>query len=87
LNVEPVVFMRKLFFVLAAVQSLIAGSAFAQSRAQFCNRWHGVCTSTCPANVAKAICKATCADRKQACQRTGCFHFNTPGPRCQGDLK
>jgi len=52
----------------------------------FCGGWRNVCLRTCPAGD----CTAVCTQRYNACLSSGCFHFNSPGPRCKSnpaDLK
>jgi hypothetical protein len=63
------------------------GAADAANRAQFCARWHNVCRTTCPAGVPTVTCHAVCADRLDACRKSGCYFFNRPRPRCEGDLR
>ena len=77
--------MRYIFAGLLVL--LGVASAEAQSRNAFCARWHNVCKSTCPAGTPKVSCHATCADRLAACRSSGCYHFNNPGPRCQGQTR
>jgi uncharacterized protein (DUF2147 family) len=57
----------------------------AETRAEFCAFQHSVCTicAGLPATVTKATCLGTCKTRLADCQRTGCFHWNNPGPVCQ----
>ena len=87
--------MKKLIFVVLGAQLLVAGAAYAESRAQFCSRWDSQCQSLCPASSQLSTaqhavfifpwrCAPTCKDRKQACLQAGCYHFTgNPGPKCQ----
>jgi hypothetical protein len=61
-------------------------SARAETRAQFCARWHAVCTQCTGrgATVPRETCLYHCAARLQECRTSGCYFFNVPGPRCQG---
>ena len=63
---------------------IMAGSARAETRNEFCGRWHQVCRTTCPTNVTLERCHAVCRGRLAQCPKTGCYHFNLGGPRCQG---
>ncbi len=56
-----------------------AGAAPACSNAVFCGGWHAVCRRTLPPGGSVAVCDA----RHAACLKTGCYHFNRPGPRCK----
>jgi hypothetical protein len=73
------------FFPVAALAIVIFTSNDAQAASNysaFCHRWHRVCQTTCPKNVPKATCNATCGDRLAACLNNGCYFFNNPGPKC-----
>ena len=76
--------MIKATLAMLAVLTLV-GPAYAQNRAAFCARWHNVCRTTCPPTTPTAVCHATCDDRRAGCLATGCYRFNVPGPRCEGD--
>lgn len=73
-------------FLAAGMLLAHAGAAQAETRAQFCARWHAVCTRCdgLGASVPRAQCLRTCSGRLATCKRTGCYHFNDPGPMCQG---
>jgi hypothetical protein len=79
--------IRILALAALTLMFLSDGAALAQNRGQFCARWHNVCKKTCPAGVPKAACHATCEDRRERCLKTGCYFFNNPGPRCQGEQR
>ena len=57
-----------------------AGSANAETRAQFCSRWNVVCKKTCPPGQ---NCDPVCAERVAACRTNGCYFFNRPRTRCE----
>jgi hypothetical protein len=72
--------------VSAAVVIVASSLAQAETRAQFCARWHGVC-ARCDglgATVSRQTCLKTCGTRLAECRTSGCYFFNVPGPRCQG---
>jgi len=72
--------------ILSAIVSATATPAFAETRAQFCSRWHSVC-ERCDglgARVPKQECLATCSVRLSSCQQTGCYYFRATGERCMG---
>jgi hypothetical protein len=48
--------------------------------AEFCNFWQRTCNRTCPTGPGN--CRRECASRASACRMSGCFYFNSPGPRC-----
>jgi hypothetical protein len=48
--------------------------------AEFCTFWQRTCNRTCPTGPGN--CRRECASRASACRTSGCFHFNSPGPRC-----
>ncbi len=75
--------MRSLMAGLAllAFVSLFPTTVSAQSRAQHCNMWHSRCLATCPNGP--GTCAPICNQRKAACMSSGCYFFNSPGPRCQ----
>ncbi|WP_088345581.1 MULTISPECIES: hypothetical protein [Rhodomicrobium] len=74
---------RIVFLVLALVFCCVLAKA--ESRAEFCARWHKVCRTTCPTGVSKATCNDTCAGRIGLCQQSGCYNFRQMGPQCEGD--
>lgn len=43
----------------------------------FCMGWERVCLRTCRSGD----CAGECNQRRAACNKTGSFHFNVPGPR------
>ena len=51
----------------------------ARNLGEFCGVWQGVCNRTCPGG---GNCASVCRDRAAQCQSSGCFHFNSPRPRC-----
>jgi hypothetical protein len=76
--------------VLVSV-TILSGAIFsieptcaAGSRA-FCGTWLSVCNRTCPGGA--GTCGGVCGARHAACLTSGCFYFNTPGPRCEGNAK
>ncbi|SRR6266481_9141201 len=74
------------FFVLATILSMTVLSmepASAAGSRAFCGTWLNLCNKTCPGGA--GTCGGVCTDRYNACLSSGCFYFNTPGPRCQGD--
>jgi hypothetical protein len=52
----------------------------ARNIAEFCASFQGVCNRTC--TTGPGTCRNACASRRSACLTSGCFHFNSPGPRC-----
>ena len=58
---------------------LSAGTAYAESRGQFCTRWGKVCVQS------KSGTAASCKERQTACRTSGCFPFKTFGNRCETD--
>ena len=87
--------MRKALYVALAAYVIVAataGAALAQSPAQqggrptlpnFCMGWERVCLRTCRGGD----CTGECAQRRAACNKTGSFHFNSPGPRRYGSCE
>ena len=79
-------FMGNEFFALATILSVTLfttePTSAAGSRA-FCGTWLNLCNKTCPGGA--GACVGVCAARHTACLSSGCFYFNTPGPRCQGN--
>src|SRR5262245_58866149 len=78
--------IRREYFVLFAIGLLWTSVAnAAETRAQFCQRWHAVCTRCdgLGARVPRETCLSTCSARLANCRTTGCYAFNRPGPRCQ----
>jgi len=51
----------------------------------FCRTWLNVCNRTCPNGP--GTCGGVCSGRYESCLSSGCFFFNVPGPRCQGNAK
>lgn len=51
----------------------------------FCGTWLRLCNKTC--TDGPGTCGGVCSARHKACLSTGCFNFNVPGPRCQGNAK
>jgi hypothetical protein len=71
---------------LATILSVIVFSiepTFAVGSRAFCGTWLNLCNRTCPGGA--GTCGEVCGARYNACLSSGCFHFNTPGPRCQGN--
>jgi hypothetical protein len=79
--------MLRVLIAGIVVVCAFVGQAEAQSRTAYCARWHNVCRTTCPANTPKVVCHATCDDRLNACKSSGCYFFNVPGPRCEGQVR
>jgi hypothetical protein len=71
--------------LLLAVALLPAECLAAAGSPNFCNTWLKVCNRTCPNGPGS--CTGVCAGRYQGCLSSGCFFFNVPGPRCQGNTK
>jgi hypothetical protein len=74
--------------ILAVMLMLGASEALAQacSNKDFCTGWNVVCHRTLP----KGADAGECTRRKANCLKTGCYHFNSPRPRCKNnpeDLK
>jgi hypothetical protein len=51
----------------------------ARNLGEFCAVWQRVCNRTCPGG---GNCASVCRERVAQCQSSGCFHFNSPEPRC-----
>jgi hypothetical protein len=81
--------MKKLIMgalILCALVSLTATSARAETREQFCSRWHNVC-ARCEglgARVPRHECLNTCSVRLSSCQQNGCYYFRATGEQCMG---
>lgn len=71
--------------LLAAIVLLTVQSAGAETRAQFCDRWHQVCVRCdgLGASVSKKECLQNCNNRQRACLSNGCYRFIAIGPQCQ----
>ena len=54
----------------------------AKTRGEFCSVWERVCNRVCPKARPGADCPGECFRMKGACNRTGCFPFTNPRPRC-----
>jgi hypothetical protein len=70
--------------VLATILSVTVFSMHPASAAgsrAFCGTWLNLCNRTCPGGA--GMCGGVCTARYNACLSSGCFFFNTPGPRCQ----
>jgi hypothetical protein len=72
-------------FVACGILAGAAGEVLAQAQEggrptlpNFCMGWERVCLRTC---VGGRDCSGECASRRAACNKTGNFHFNIPGPR------
>lgn len=66
-------------FLLMIAVLLPSSTASAQmTREWFCSGWYRVCLRTCP----QGDCTSGCRQRRAACLKTGCYHFNVPRPRC-----
>jgi hypothetical protein len=59
-----------------------AGAAPAETVGQFCAVWERVCNRVCPGARPGADCPGECSRMKAGCNRTGCFPFTNPRPRC-----
>ena len=76
--------MRSMFLAIAcaagfaALGSVPSAHAAGCSKAAFCAGWYVVCKRTLPAGGSVSVCDS----RRSACLSSGCFHFNSPGPRC-----
>jgi hypothetical protein len=81
--------MRIRVFALLASGALVValtGGAVAQQARQgrqptlvnFCLGWESLCLRT---SCQAGRCKEECAQRRATCNKTGVFHFNSPGPR------
>ena len=72
------------FSVAAFIGNLASiGSAHAENKNAFCNRWHDFCIRTCPqVKISLAECKSNCIGRKLNCMSTGCYHFIRRGNQC-----
>lgn len=73
-----------LLSVLAAALVRVESVAAAGSPA-FCGTWLKLCNRTCPGGP--GTCSGVCSARYTACLASGCFQFNVPGPRCQGNAR
>lgn len=62
---------------------LSTGPAFAAGSEAFCGTWLKLCNKTCPEGA--GTCGGACAQRYKGCHTSGCFFFNVPGARCQGN--
>ena len=68
------------FFVLLGLTEI----AYAQcSNKDFCTGWNVVCHRTLP----KGADAGECTRRKANCLKTGCYHFNSPRPRCKNNAE
>jgi hypothetical protein len=70
---------------MLSVVLLATGQTSAAGSQAFCGTWLKLCNNTCPEGPGK--CGGVCATRYKGCLSSGCFFFNTPGPRCQGNSK
>lgn len=77
--------IRLLVLAALATALLPLEGAAAAGSAAFCGPWLKLCNRTCPNGP--GTCSAVCSGRYQACLSSGCFFFNTPGPRCQGNAR
>ena len=64
-------------FAVSSPNAAIAQEA--RNVTEFCGVFQGVCRRTCPGGQ---DCSTACAERASRCRSSGCFHFNSPGPRC-----
>ena len=77
--------MARHVLLAAVIFCVTAMSAAAQTRQQFCQRWHVVC-QRCEGlgqTVPRERCLAVCAQRMSQCLANGCYFFNSPRPRCE----
>jgi hypothetical protein len=64
--------------------ALLLASLFASKSAMacpvqvFCSGWNAVCQRT-------GGLPEVCSARRSQCLKTGCYHFNNPGPRCRSN--
>jgi hypothetical protein len=80
--------MRQMRFALLAILSVsvlsIEGASAAGSPG-FCGTWLKLCNKTC--TTGPGTCGPVCSTRYKGCLSSGCFFFNTPGPRCENNAK
>ena len=74
-------FARILLAMLLAI--LAFDPAFAAGSEGFCGTWLKLCNKTCPEGP--GTCGTVCAQRYKGCRSSGCFFFNVPRPRCEGN--
>jgi hypothetical protein len=72
-----------LAMTIFAVAGLSVCPAFAAGSEAFCSTWLKLCNKTCPDGPGS--CGGACAQRDGGCRTSGCFFFNIPGPRCEGN--
>src|SRR5262249_30830527 len=70
--------------ILSAIGASVGPTSAAGSRA-FCSTWLNLCNKTCPGGP--GTCGDVCAARFSTCLSSGCFPFNVPGPRCEGNAR
>ena len=84
--------MKRFFptaFAVAAIAVLVAACETTGStstpptreRVEFCKLQDYTCRVTCPRGGQS--CFPECDRRLDACQKSGCYHFNVPGPQCE----
>ena len=66
-------------FLSAGISTSVSAQE-AKSVSQFCAIWERICNRTC--TTGPGTCSPVCSSRRSACTTSGCFHFNSPGPRC-----
>ncbi len=74
----------KALVVLAALLALTAPAvaAPAKTKGEFCAVWERVCNRVCPPSRPGADCPGECSRMRAGCNKTGCFPFTSPRPRC-----
>ena len=79
--------MFKTIFAAALGAVLLVGCATeppSKERLEFCELQHNTCKVTCPSIGGNlSMCLQVCENRLSDCKRTGCYHFNAPGPQCE----
>ena len=74
---------RAIAFAIVVFATAPVAEAMAAGSPAFCRTWLDVCNKTCPGGP--GTCSGVCAARHQTCLASGCFPFNVPGPRCEGN--
>ena len=88
-DVTMALIVKSLLITTAVLVSTTTLLVFSPNRAlavgseNFCGTWLRLCNKTCPEGPGK--CERVCAQRYKGCRTSGCFFFNVPGPRCEGN--
>jgi hypothetical protein len=77
--------MRFALLAILSVGMLSIEGASASGSPGFCGTWLKLCNKTCP--TGPGTCGPVCSTRYKGCLSSGCFFFNVPGPRCEGNAK